>query len=142
MSTATIPDLWPTDLDPSDSEPPPAAILRQQGQLLGQRTGNVVYGEVESQSNTGQSGDEFNHYFYLNCAYLGYRRLLLSVRHGLAPYPAQFFSKTLPESRDASEHRISSSDGLVDALRDTFAREDVVKVIRSLRTQMRDLDDE
>ena len=45
-ATATIPDLWPTDFGVG-TEPTPSTILRQQGYILGERTKDVVYGEVE-----------------------------------------------------------------------------------------------
>ena len=143
MSTATIPDLWPTDLDPPVAEPTPSGVLRQQGYLLGQRTGNVVYGEVRSQSFMDQDGlDLFIHSFHLRCSYMEYDRVLLSVKHGLIPYPADLIVNALPSQSVLSEKKVSGSKELTDTLREVFSREDVIKIIRSLRTQTRDLDDE
>ncbi len=92
MSTATIPDLWPTDLEPAAAEPTPVAILRQQGHLLGQRTGNAVYGEVESLDARDESAfrqpTTFAHTLFLISAYVGYSRPILKVHHDLDIYPA------------------------------------------------------
>jgi hypothetical protein len=49
---ATIPDWWPADLNVGKKLSPPT-VLRQQGNILGERTHDVVFGEVES--ITGES---------------------------------------------------------------------------------------
>lgn len=144
MSTATITDLWPDDLDPiATAEPTPVAILRHQGQLLGQRTGNAVYGEVRSeQVGSGPSEtrpNEFIHTFVLTSGYVRYARALLFVRHGLKPYPATFVAfKTDGSGEHQMTSRIVGVKDLETALKETFARDDVKEVIRSLRLQSQD----
>ena len=148
MSTATLNDLWPDDLEPSVTDPTPAAILRRQGRLLGQKTGNAVYGEVRSTQVGEGSTDlgrpnEFMHGFVLTSGYLRYAREILFVRHGLQPYPAEFVAL----KPDGSRNRIQSVT-VIDAkqleavLRETFARDEVKEVIRSLIVQSREADEE
>ena len=147
MSTATASDLWPADLLPAAAEPTPAAILRRQGQLLAERTGNAVYGEVQSEqvgtrpSNEGTN--EFLHRFLLTSGYVRYTRTILFVRHGLQAYPAQFVALK-PDGSGGHEHAatVNSAKELEQILRDTFGRDSVKEVIRSLVAQSRDLDDE
>ena len=146
MTTAVIPDLWPVDLARASAEPAPAVILRQQGHLLGQRTGNFVYGEVISEQDGGGVAEvrpnEFLHSFYIASAYLKYRRRIAFVRHALDPYPATFVELAVDNSganlRTAPVH---NSTELANELRTTFARDEVRRVIQSLVAQTRDLDD-
>src|SRR4051812_801005 len=82
----TIPDLWPADIV-QPRQTAPAAILRQQGYLLGQKTQNFVVGEVQSSGN--DSGTVFKHHLYISASLLNVRVLLCIVEHGRAFYPAK-----------------------------------------------------
>ncbi len=126
---AAIPDLWPTDFG-ADTEPSPSSILRQQGYKLGERTNQVVYGEVESrETDSGQ----FEHAMYLSAPYLKVKRGLVTVTHGIGLYPATVSGgKGSPVVHSATE--------LSDRLKGIFASPYVVDLIRSLLAQTRDLD--
>lgn len=147
MSTTATPDLWPDDLLPAGAEPTPVAILRRQGQLLGQRTGNAVYGEVHSEqvgSNPNNEGsNEFLHRFVLKSGYIRYTRTILYVRHGLRPYPANYIA-VKPDGSGTHEQvaELHNPNDLERVLRETFNRDSVKDVIRSLVAQAHELDDE
>lgn len=144
MSPTALTDLWPDDLDPvATAEPTPVAVLRLQGQLLGKRTGNAVYGEVRSeQVGSGPSEkrpNEFMHTFLLTSGYVRYTRALLFVRHGLSPYPASFVALKTDGSGDHyMTSKIATVKELETALKETFGRDDVKDLIRALRLQSQD----
>jgi hypothetical protein len=146
MNTDTLPDLWPDDLDPPADIATPATILRAQGEALGRRTGNVVYGEVESeQDGTGPSHtrpNRFVHRFHLVSGYLNFSRQLLYVTHGVNPYPAGVI--TVSPTEDGTQlhkYSVTTPTELENVLRMTFARDEVKELIRSLRAQALDPDE-
>lgn len=125
----TIPDLWPADFG-TDQEPSPASILRQQGYKLGERTNQIIYGEVESrETDSGQ----FEHAMYLSAPYLKVKKGLVTVTHPVALYPANVSGAT-------GSFVVRSATELSDRLKAGFASPYVVDLIRSLLAQARDLD--
>jgi len=147
MSAAAIQDLWPTDLEPADSEPTPVAILRQQGHLLGQRTGNAVYCEVESldaqDASVGRQPTTFTHTLFLISAYVGYSRPILRVQHDLDIYPATVTSFATDDPKclfPLEKIEVKNAKKMYSVLKKVFARPDVVAAIQSLLRQTRDLD--
>src|ERR1700741_3168061 len=82
-----IPDLWPDKFEVL-AELPPVSILRQQGLHLGQKTRNLVLGEVR----TVPSGKTIRHYFNLRAPLLSYDYPLLHIEHAtVANYPVTIF---------------------------------------------------
>src|SRR4051794_15053321 len=81
--TATIPNLWPDSFG-EPPEPTPVAILRQQGILLGQKTGNLVYGEVQSRA---LPSGEFMHILQITAPLLAFRQAVAVVIHKVDLYP-------------------------------------------------------
>lgn len=130
---ATIPDLWPSDFGTS-KQPSPASILRQQAFLLGQRTQNLVVGEVESRAEKPAG---FLHVFYLTAPLLDFRQALLHVRHGIDFYPAE-----LAVYDEGGHHLANASladaSGFMTELKRHLAADRVVTLIRSLVDQCRD----
>ena len=148
MSVAATPDLWPDDLDldPTVSAPTPVAILRQQGHLLGRRTGNVVYGEVESHTDLDGDADveeptRFHHRLVLVSAYLGYRHRIVEISHlsGLYPVRAVSYHTRAAEQPVESAELLTVAD-LRSFLQRTFNRPDIKRVIRAILRQTQDFD--
>lgn len=137
MSATTEPDLWPVDLEPK-GEPSPSAILRQQGYRLGERTKDVVYGEVDSRYEDGK----FTHTMYLSAPYLKLRRPVVVVEHEVSSYPANAALTSADGGRTGQRADIKDAADLRDILRRFFQQHDVVDLIRSLLAQARDLDHE
>lgn len=133
MPTAPAPDLWPTDLFGSlpATAPTPITILKQQGRALGAHTHNFVYGEVET--STSDDGKRFSHALCLVAPFLRYRKPLLSVNHGLQPYPANVIESSLTK-KDASywTKQVGNEQELQDALREFFNEPRVKEVLRSV----------
>jgi len=134
-ATAADVDLWPEDLEPK-GEPSPSAILRQQGYRLGERTGDVVYGEVESQYENG----EFIHTMYVAASYLRVRKPVLQVRHNLALYPATFHFPGTNGEFGRGVFTANTVDEFREQLREQLRSSDIVWLIQSLIAQARDLD--
>ncbi|MBA4067574.1 MAG: hypothetical protein C0501_28475 [Isosphaera sp.] len=128
----TIPDLWPTDFGTSP-QPSPASVLRQQAYLLGQRTQNVVVGEVESKPKK----DRFVHTFYLSAPLLDFRRAVLHAEHGVEFYPAELAVYDEGGSHLANTS-VPDADRFMSELRGHLASDRVVRLVRSLVDQCRD----
>jgi hypothetical protein len=136
-ATATIPDLWPTEFNVGP-EPTPSTILRQQGYILGERTRDVVFGEVESRQ---ESPGRFIHTLWLSAPYLKLRQYALIVRHGLEGYPADV---TLLDAggQHLRKETAVNAEQFMTVVREMLAAPHIVQLIGSLIAQARDLDDE
>lgn len=136
--SATEPDLWPTDLEPK-GEPAPAAILRQQGYRLGERTQDALYGEVESHHVDGK----LRHTMFLTASGLKLRRPLVFVEHPILPhpYPARVSSLS-PGFTTLEARRVGDASELREFLKEIFQYPLTVELIRALLANDRDLDDE
>ncbi|HUR54352.1 MAG TPA: hypothetical protein VMZ71_09485, partial [Gemmataceae bacterium] len=135
------PDLWPSDLV-GEATLTPVAILRRQGEALGGRTSNFVYGEVESRPVA--SGAGFEHTLVLIAPFLRFRFPLVNVSHGIALYPVQvaetdLTKPTAPGSRYWSESASTEAE-LRAVLQKFFEQERVKTVIRSLILQSNEPD--
>lgn len=137
-ATATIPDLWPTDFNVG-SEPSPATILRRQGYILGERTQDVVYGEVES--SLSADGANFHHTLFLTAPYCKVRQPVLTATHGLSGYPAELTLQFRVGDRYKSV-RADDPSGYTEKLRELLASPQIVELVRSLIAQAREMDDE
>jgi hypothetical protein len=133
--TAKIPDLWP----PLSESPQltPLAILREQGKLLGQRTANQVYGEVQTQADSGDGS--FRHILWVVAPFLGFRKPLAVAIHKIAFYPAQVGQAVETSTPGFIVPRpattASTPDELMHALQAVFALEDNVKLLNALIAQ-------
>jgi hypothetical protein len=92
-------DLWPDDIVPKVKLELPVNILKEQGVTLGEKTGNIIRGEVESNSDAKL----FVYKFYITSPALGYKYELLQIRHEIAIYPVFVLMETeiLNETRQA-----------------------------------------
>jgi hypothetical protein len=140
-ATAITPDadLWPDDLKPT-GEPSPSAILRQQGYRLGERTDQVVYGEVDSKLEN----DLLRHTMSLSSSYLKLSRPLLVVETRLvpSPYPAQVWAvDDRGDPLPGLSRSVQNARQLRDFLKEVFRFPKTVELIRALLAQAQDLDD-
>ena len=142
MANIGIESLWPEDFGVSEITVP-VVILRQQAYFLGQKTRNILEGEVSSHpfwpNKTGaavftQSVDEPNnallHSFYIKALALGgYRYKLFSVTHKAIPiYPLNI-------SFEGKTSEIDDEEEFCKALRNIFGSEATKKVIQALISQ-------
>ena len=132
MPTALIPDLWPSDLLPPPTTPTPIAILKQQGEALGARTHNFVFGEVETEPNP--EGTAFTHKLMLAAPFIRYRKPMLYVHHGLQPFPAEVYEGqlTLLENQQQWRRKVNNEGELQDRLREFFNELRVKEILRAV----------
>ena len=148
----TIEDLWPVDLAFADIKTP-VAILREQAYLLGQKTNNVIEGEVTSTTEdyslpydmvsriasfTMSEGEldamkknnpTFYHSFYVKVPTLGnYRYKLFYVEHPINLYPVILH-------REGKATKCEDEEEFGEALRKAFADPNTLRIISSLRSQ-------
>ncbi len=78
-----VEDLWPEELEAAKIRPP-VSILREQASLLGQKTKNLVEGDVIGI----ERGKDISYSFSLVAPALsGYRYLLFTMSHDIRMYP-------------------------------------------------------
>jgi hypothetical protein len=79
---ANTDDLWPANI--ADSKlTTPVAILKEQAALLGEKTKQLVKGEVSTQT----TGNLFVHHFYIVAPTLNYKYELFTASHVINFYP-------------------------------------------------------
>lgn len=134
----SIPDLWPEDLVAGGQQTTPLAVLRRQGLALGEKTHNLVYGEVQSRAFS--DGKRFEHTFVLVAPLLGYRTPLLRVTHDVSLYPAQLAETDLTKEPSGSYWNANADDmdKFKAVLQEFFARKPTLNVVRSLVSQSSD----
>lgn len=135
-------DLWPSDLGIA-SIVTPAAILRSQAALLGEKTKGILEAVVE----TSSVGNEIHHRFVIKVPALGnYRYALFSVHHPVTLYPV-FVDEEPATPRSPFMPDFSLGERLREAtglqgeeefrswLRRTFASEATKRIIANLYAQ-------
>jgi hypothetical protein len=87
-------DLWPKDIKGESGLKAPVAILREQGALLGERTKNIVIGEVRPVNlPTGLNlrlTHPFSYDFCIKGTALGYSYSLFFISYPITLYPVFF----------------------------------------------------
>lgn len=133
-----VDDLWPTELKPIPDQLPPITILKQQAALLGQRTKNLIEGQVETETSDYQ---RFLHHklFLVAPALNFYRYALLDVEHHVTVmYPAKitviWSDRKEPEQQELTIEAADEQQ-FKEALKRVFADEETKRVIGALLAQ-------
>ena len=120
-------DLWPDDLADVNLVTP-AVILKEQAALLGEKTKQLVKGEVI----THASEKGFGHRFNIVAPTMGYTYELFTLSHGVAFYPGSF--------RISGQHNfltIENEEALKRTLRELFSSQQTLTIVRSILAQVR-----
>lgn len=126
--------LWPSDLVAPPTRPP-LTILREQANLLGQQTQQIVEGEVRTTALGAQSDPVFRHEFILRAPALDdYRYTLFDVEHGIEFYPLTVMH---PLRNNTGTRQCNSEEEFVDALRGVFGHPETIRVVNALLAQSR-----
>ncbi|MEZ4713448.1 MAG: hypothetical protein R3A44_40045 [Caldilineaceae bacterium] len=158
-------DLWPENLGEQQFDSP-VSIMREQANLLGDKTSNLVKAEVKAGS---MDNGHFVYHFYIVAPTLNnYHFLLFTVEHEIELYPLEIYIdevlgkelgakepfQTLEEHRksiaDLFESaagfrvkqtkrlvfRVSSTEQFLDKLRMILASQRVQQVVSALLSQM------
>ena len=123
-TTNSIVNLWPEDFGTPD-EVPPVVILKQQATMLGQRTQNILIGDVASGST---EPDTIYHNFYIVAPALGNYRYKLC-------WLSQKVTSLYPVWLSDREQPLENAEALLEALRILFSSEKTTKVVQSLLAQ-------
>jgi hypothetical protein len=118
-------DLWPANIADSNLTTP-VTVLKQQAALLGEKTRQLVKGEVVSQA----TGSLFVHYFYIAAPTLSYKFELFTLSHGVNFYPLvmRYLNDTIS---------LPSESEFKDKLKETFAAPHTLNVVHSILAQVR-----
>jgi hypothetical protein len=118
-------DFWPANIAESNLITP-VTILKEQAALLGEKTRQLVKGEVVTQT----TGTLLVHYFYIVAPTLSYRFELFNVQHHVNFYPLVLGylnkSTSLPTENDFKEK-----------LKEIFAAQHTLNVVHSILAQVR-----
>ena len=139
---ATTASLWPKEIE-TRREKAPVAILREQASILGEKTRNLVQGEVSTSKSVN---NQFAYDFYIVSPPLeNYHFKLMTVSHGINFYPLQvdidqdIHSEIFGEGQYAEYPHIygraESEKQFLDLLKQIFGAEKTVRVITSLLSQ-------
>lgn len=118
-------DFWPADIADSNLVTP-VTILKEQAALLGEKTRQLVKGEVVTQT----TGSMLVHYFYIVAPTLNYRFELFNISHGVNFYPL-----TLTYLNSARP--IKSEAEFKEKLKEIFAAQHTLNVVHSILAQVR-----
>ena len=121
-----MPDnLWPENIADSNLTTP-VTILKEQAALLGEKTRQLVKGEVVTQT----TGNLFVHYFYIVAPTLSYKFELFTLSHGVNFYPLvmKYLNNTIS---------LSSEGEFKDKLKEIFAAPHTLNVVHSILAQVR-----
>ncbi len=118
-------DFWPANIADSNLVTP-ITILKEQAALLGEKTRQLVKGEVVTQT----TGNLFIHRFYIAAPTLSYRFELFNVSHLVNFYPM-----TLTSLNNASQ--LKSEDEFKEKLKEIFAAQHTLNVVHSILAQVR-----
>jgi hypothetical protein len=122
---ANTDDLWPANI--ADSRlTTPVAILKEQAALLGEKTKQLVKGEVVTQT----TGNLFVHHFYLVAPTLNYKYELFTVSHVINFYPLTL--------RQTSQNvSIMNEEDFKEKLKEILSSQHTLNVVHSILAQVR-----
>ena len=120
-------DLWPQNIGESNLVTP-VSILKEQAALLGDKTSQLVKGEVVTQG----TGNNFIHHFYIVAPTLSYRYELLQVTHGVTFYPL-----TLKRPFETTAPMLPNEDAFRQSLKQVLASPQTLNVVHSILAQVR-----
>ena len=105
----------------------PVIILKEQAALLGEKTRNLVQGEVLTQA----VGSMFVHHFYLTAPTLNYKYELFQASHSINFYPMSL-RVGQQEGRTAM-----NEEQFKEELKAIFASQHTLNVVHSILAQVR-----
>jgi hypothetical protein len=118
-------DLWPSNIADSNLVPP-ISILKEQAALLGEKTRELVKGEVVTQT----TGNLFIHSFNLVAPTLSYRYELFQVTHVVNFYPLTIrHLNNVIQAKSEAEFK--------DKLKEIFSAQHTLNTIHSILAQVR-----
>ena len=113
-------DLWPANIADSHLITP-VTILKEQAALLGEKTRQLVKGEVVTQT----TGSLLFHYFYIAAPTLNYRFELFNISHKVNFYPLVMRYANNTTS-------LASEDAFKEKLKEILTSQHTLNVVHSI----------
>jgi len=137
--SVTAKSLWPEGFGALAEEQPPVRILREQAEVLGEQTKNLVEGEVET--TTTDFKRFLRHTFFVVAPALNfYRYPILEVEHSAAKlYPATIKVAWIDKPQEPNlEVQADNESDFKEELKKVFADDETQRIVRTLIAQSRD----
>lgn len=139
-------DLWPDDIA-SVTVISPKTIVEEQGKILGQKTNNLIVGELKREDSLSLNPSRFPYDFSLYCSSLNYRydlfRFIFDVTENYPVYikPDAMILKEsfvdFPNKNNNNDGVIAESEEeLIEVLRKIFSSSKTRKVIAGILSQL------
>ena len=103
-------NMWPEDIGQDIASKSPAAILREQASLLGNKTKNIVTAEVKRNDLDNRM---FYYGFYIVAPSYGYRYKLFGIVYGIEQYPVYFLIEDDDIRKVLAEYKPSALESLI-----------------------------
>jgi len=127
--STTLPDLWPEDIGQTTLLAP-LSILRDQAAKLGEKTGNIVRGAVDTSADRSRN---FEHAFSVVAPTMGnFSCRIFRVKHAVNFYPLEVLTDI-----DGPNFRAGGQEEFLRALAEVFSSSPVKRMIHSLIAQSR-----
>ncbi|MFH5805033.1 hypothetical protein [Alienimonas sp. DA493] len=144
MSTTV--SLWPDDLISAEPLSTPAKIVREQADLLDDKTGGLLVGQVEP---VRDRNGELTYTFAIHVPELHYSFELFDISHGPTVYPTKIevdervAEEAFPESLDDDPRyrpaiNVKSEDELREALGRIFSASFTRRIVQGLHAQAKE----
>lgn len=121
-------NLWPKDLfENLDKIEDPKKILERQGEILSDKTRNLVRGEIRpiSKSSFRDVSDEFYYAFSIEAPALRYSYDLMTIQYDIALYPTEI------EFED-NKKTANSEEEFIILIKDVLSSPKTIRIVRSL----------
>lgn len=132
--------LWPEEIKTPVTMKSPYSILKEQGQLLGGRTNNIVIGRVQRMETSGN----FTYKFHIRSDILNYSYELFRLQYDIKLYPLQLFSDDEDVTKGIGIEKgginIENENEFKSYLKKIFSTDKVKKIISALISQSEDVE--
>jgi len=103
-------NMWPEDIGHNIPSKSPAAILREQASLLGNKTKNIVTAEVKRNNIDNRM---FYYEFYIVAPSYSYRYKLFGIVYGIEQYPVFFLIEDDDIKKGLAEYKPNVLETLI-----------------------------
>lgn len=122
-------NLWPEEITQEVVLMGPAAILKEQGELLAQSTKNVVKAITYRETLVKEGEIEFNDRFVIDAPLINYRYSLFELSYPMEFYPTNIQCEYLPEPGYTT---VEDEEALLKVIAKIFHHPKTVKIIQAL----------
>lgn len=135
-------DLWPDEIIADTGIEGPTSLLREQAELLGQKTQNLVKAEVQTVPDMAGKG-KFIDGFSIISPSLNYEYRLFQVNYPVEFYPAMVVWEGFDSSADCHVGstpacQVNTRTDLENALHEIFSHPKTIQIVHALMSRSRE----